>query len=156
MSRQPIYILGCYQIDFARNWTREGATLFDLFCETVGKGLESSRLDAGEVQVAHVGNFVAPLFTGQSHLGGFFGHIDPAMAYMPASSHESACASGSMALLGAMADLEAGRYDLACVLGIELMRSVPGDQGVESLRAAAWVDKEWVETPMCGPVTLTI
>jgi len=151
VSKPRIYILGGYQSDFAQNWARQGVTLFDSFANAVRKGLESAALDAHELGVGHVGNFVSDLFTGQAHLGGFFGHVDPALCYLPASRHEAACASGSMALLAAMADLEAGRYDLACVLGIEMMRNVSGDQAAANLRAAAWVEREWCDTPYVWP-----
>jgi acetyl-CoA C-acetyltransferase len=151
MSAEPIYILGGHQSDFSRNIVREGGSIADLFIDTVRTGLAATQLDPSEIEVGHVANFVAPLFTGQAHLGGFFGHVDPAMANMPASSHEAACASGSMAMLAAMANLESGRYDLACVLGIEVMRNVPGEQAASNLRPAAWVDKEWQNTPYVWP-----
>jgi len=151
MNHQRIYILGGHQTDFSRNWSREGQSMFDVFSDTMHRGLENSRLDASDVQVGHVGNFVGDLFCGQAQLGGFFGHVDPKLAYLPASRHEAACASGSMAILSAMTDLESGRYDLACVLGIEIMRNVSGIQAAENLRAAAWVDKEWQHTPLVWP-----
>ena len=146
-----VYILGGYQTDFSRNWAREGFSLFDMFADTVNHGLEATQLEAAEIETGHVGNFVSDLFTGQAHLGGFFGHVDPAMATMPASRHEAACASGSMALFAAMAEIEAGRYDLACVTGIEMMRNVPGEQAANNLRPAAWIDKEWSETKLVWP-----
>ena len=151
MTTKRIYILGGYQSDFAKNWTREEQSLFDLFSDTVNKGLTATQLDPNDINVGHVSNFVGELFSGQAHLGGFFGHVDPALTYLPASRHEAACASGSMALLAAMADLESGRYDLACVLGIELMRNVSGKQAAEYLRPAAWADKEWCNTPYVWP-----
>lgn len=114
-------------------------------------GLEKTKLSPNQIDVGHVGNFVSDLFCGQAQLGGFFGHVDPELAYMPASRHEAACASGSMAILSAMTDLESGRYDLACVMGIEMMRNVSGDQAAEHLRAAAWSDKEWQNTPYLWP-----
>lgn len=150
-AKARIYILGGYQSDFAQNWARQGMTLFDGFADTVRNGLQAAALDAKEIDVGHVGNFVSDLFTGQAHLGGFFGHVDPALRYVPASRHEAACASGSMALLAAMADLEAGRYDLACVVGVEMMRNVSGDQAADNLRAAAWVGREWCDTPYVWP-----
>ncbi len=151
MTKQRIYMLGGHQTDFSRNWARENLSLFDMFSHTLQQGLEDSQLNADDIQVGHVGNFVADLFCGQAQLGGFFGHVDPSLTYLPASRHEAACASGSMAILSAMADLESGRYDLACVMGIEMMRNVPGDQAAEHLRAAAWVDKEWQNTPYVWP-----
>ncbi|WP_427453736.1 acetyl-CoA acetyltransferase [Litorimonas sp. WD9-15] len=137
-----IYILGGHQTDFSVNWARQEKTLFDMFSEAVLKGLETSKLDAKDVQVGHVGNFVAELFTGQGMLGGFFGHVHPDFSGMPSSRHEGACASGSLAILGAMTDLESGRYDLACVAGIELMRNVPGKIAANNLGAAIWVGEE--------------
>lgn len=149
MRSNDIYILGGHQTDFACNWQRESKQLYDLFADCVQAGLASTALEASEIDVGHVGNFVSASYTGQAHLGGFFGHVDPAMAYLPASSHEAACASGSMALLAAMADLESGRYDLACVLGIEMMRT---DHHVsDPLAAAAWVNQEWPEADYLWP-----
>lgn len=151
MSKQRIYILGGHQSDFATNQGRQGASVAQLFIDTVRSGLSACRLDPGDIEVGHVGNFEASLFCGQSHLGGFFGHVSPAMANMPAMRHEAACASGSMALLAAMADLEAGRYQTACVLGIEIMRNVSGEQAAANLRGAAWADKEWQQAPYVWP-----
>lgn len=151
MRAQRIYVLGGHQTDFARHWSRDGVTIAGGFIDTVQQGLQATQLNPADVQVGHVGNFVSDLFTGQAHLGGFFGHVDPALRYLPASRHEAACASGSMALLAAMADLEAGRYDLACVLGIEMMRNQGGDQAAENLRAAAWVDQEWCDARYVWP-----
>ncbi|MEO1657791.1 MAG: acetyl-CoA acetyltransferase [Pseudomonadota bacterium] len=135
---EPVYILGGTQTDFATNWARQDKSLFDLFADTVREALEVCRLDASEVEVGHVGNFVAELFAGQGLLGGFFGHVDPGFSGMPSSRHEGACASGSLAALAAMADIESGRYGLACVAGIELMRNVSGQIAADHLGAAAW------------------
>lgn len=151
MSAPKVYILGGAQSDFARNWTREGLSLFDMFREVTLQGLEQTALDPAMIEVGHIGNFVAELFAGQGHLGGFFGHVDPAMAGMPSCRHEAACASGSMAILAAMADIEAGRYQLACVLGLELMRNIPGDQAAENLRPAGWNGREAQDTPFVWP-----
>ncbi len=92
-------------------------------------GLDATALDADEIETGHVGNFTAELFAAQGLLGGFFGLVDPAWDGLPTARHEAACASGSVALLAATAEIEAGRYDLACVVGIEQMRNVPGRIG---------------------------
>ena len=109
---EPVFILGGLQTDFARNWAREGLEIADVMRETVLGGLEQSRIDAREIEVAHVGNFVAELFCNQGHLGGVFAAVHPDLAGVPAARHEGACASGSLALMAAMADLESGRYGL--------------------------------------------
>jgi acetyl-CoA C-acetyltransferase len=146
-----IYILGGAQTDFARKWSREGHDLFDLFSETLHTGLEKTKIDAHEIDTCHVGNFAGELLCGQGHLGGFFAQAHPHLRGKPASRHEAACASGSMAILAATAELEAGRYDLACVLGVEMMRNQSGRDVAHHLGAAAWVNHEGIETPWVWP-----
>jgi acetyl-CoA C-acetyltransferase len=136
------YIIGGYQTDFARNWNREGKELVDLFGEALDGALEDSGLQPGDLDVAHVGNFVAELFAGQGLIGGFFAQRYPELSGLPTSRHEAACASGSMAILAAMRDIEAGHYGTACVLGIELMRNVDGQTGAEHLGSACWAGHE--------------
>ena len=137
-----IYILGGSQSDFARNWAREGLGIYEMFEDSLREALTNAELEPGQIEVGHVGNFVAELFTRQGLLGGFFGQVFPELAMLPTSRHEAACASGSIALLSAMRDLEAGHYDVACVLGLELMRNTDGKTGAEYLGAAAWQGKE--------------
>lgn len=150
-SSSRIYILGGTQTDFARKWSREGLDLFDLFSKTLHLGLEDVGLDAEEIETCHVGNFAGELLSGQGHLGGFFAQAHPQLRGKPASRHEAACASGSMAILAATAELEANRYDLACVLGVEMMRNLPGRDVAHHLGAAAWVNHEGIDTPWVWP-----
>lgn len=140
--KQKIYLLGGAQTDFSENWSRSNKSIFDLFSTAVLAALENTRLEPKDIDVGHVGNFVAELFTGQGMLGGYFGHVHPEFSGMPATRHEGACASGSLAALAAMADLESGRYETACVAGVEFMRNVPGEVATRYLGAAAWVGRE--------------
>jgi acetyl-CoA C-acetyltransferase len=150
-SPPPVHVLGGFQTDFARNVTREGRVLADLVRETAQGALAAAAVDAREVEVGHVGNFAAELFVGQGHLGGLLVEADPAFVGLPTSRHEAACASGSVALLAAMADLQAGRYDLALVLGVELMRNGSGLDASAKLGAAAWVPRETEGIPQVWP-----
>jgi acetyl-CoA C-acetyltransferase len=138
----PVFVLGGAQTDFARHWSREGLGLTDLMRETAQSALRAAKVDAGDVEVGHVGNFVAELFCGQGHLGGLLIEADAAFEGMPTSTHEAACAAGGAALMAAMADLESGRYDCALVIGVELMRHVKGDAAARHLGAAAYVPRE--------------
>ena len=137
-----IHILGGYQTDFARSWAAEGLGLYEMLREASFGALESAGVPAEDVQVAHVGNLAGELFAGQAHLGGMVSSLDPAWAMLPTSRHEAACASGSMAILAAMADLEAGRYDVALVVGVELMRNVSAKEAAQHLGSAAWAGRE--------------
>ena len=137
-----VFILGGVQSDFARHLAREGGTLDTLVGETVDAVLEDAHLDVSAIEAIHVGNAFGELFTGQAQLGAMPATARPALWGVPASRHEAACASGSMAILAAMADIEAGRYACVLVLGVEQERNVPGDVGARHMGAAAWVGRE--------------
>jgi acetyl-CoA C-acetyltransferase len=145
------YILGGWQSDFADPWTRTGWDTATAFAETVGSGLAAVDLEPRDIETGHVGNFAGELFAGQGLLGGFFAMLHADFNGMPTARHEAACASGSVAILAAAAELEAGRYDLACVVGIEQMRNVSGEQAARHLGAAAWAGHEYLDTPFAWP-----
>lgn len=153
MAQRGVFVLGGAQTDFSRVWTRESLGAADLMREVVQDALESASVPARDVEVGHVGNFAGELYVGQGHLGGLLVEADPAFAGLPTSRHEAACASGSMAVLAAMADIESGRYDIALVVGIEIMRTTSGFESQKNLAAGAWVPREtdgvdylWPET----------
>jgi acetyl-CoA C-acetyltransferase len=150
-----VYVLGGWQSDFAQVWSRQGMDLADAFAEGVNHGLAATALDASEIDTGHVGNFAAELFAGQGLLGGFFAQADAAFDGLPTARHEAACASGSVALLAATAEIEDGRYDLACVIGIEQMRNVPGKTAAEHLGAAAWRGHEYDDAAFVWPAAFS-
>lgn len=147
----PVYILGGHQTDFARNITREGGGLFELLEEVVQGALTATSIDAKDIESGHVGNFVGELFTGQGQIGGMLSAIDPGLYGTPASRHEAACASGSIAMLAATAEIESGRYDCVLVTGVEVERNVPGQQAASHLGAALWVNREAQEAQYPWP-----
>ena len=137
-----VYILGGYQTDFARNWRKEESNLRDIMGEAVQGALEATGLDAHQIDTAHVGNFAGELYAKQGQMGGFFAEIDPDFGGMPTSRHEAACASGSISILMAAAEIEAGRYDTAVVLGVEQMKTVSPVEGGDFLGTAGWYELE--------------
>jgi acetyl-CoA C-acetyltransferase len=140
-DRNDVYVLGGFQTDFARNWTKERKHFLAMMREAVEGALERTSVEPREIDVAHVGNFAAELYCKQGHLGAFFVEIDPAFSGLPTSRHEAACASGSIAL-AASAEIEASRYGLACVVGIEQMKTVDAATGGDFLGTAAWYEEE--------------
>jgi acetyl-CoA C-acetyltransferase len=138
----PVYVLGGAQTDFARNWTKEGKHFVAMMREATLAALEATRIEPREVETAHVGNFAAELYAKQGHIGAFFVEVDPAFSGLPTSRHEAACASGSIALIAASAEIEAARYDLACVVGVEQMKTVDSTTGGDYLGTAAWYERE--------------
>ncbi len=138
----PVYVLGGAQTDFARNWSKEGKHFVAMMREATLGALEATGIEAKEVETAHVGNFAAELYAKQGHIGAFFVEIDPTFSGLPTSRHEAACASGSIALIAASAEIEAARYDLACVVGVEQMKTVDSTTGGDYLGTAAWYERE--------------
>ncbi|MDI2125882.1 acetyl-CoA acetyltransferase [Yinghuangia seranimata] len=136
------FILGGAQTDFARHWAKEGLGLRDMLREAVEEALADAAVDVADVDVVHIGNLAGELFAGQAQLGGLAALAVPGLAGLPSTRHEAACASGGTALLAADADLAAGRYDLALVVGVELMRNVPADQAAAHLGSATWAGHE--------------
>ncbi|MGC2494235.1 acetyl-CoA acetyltransferase [Candidatus Binatus sp.] len=138
----PVYVLGGAQTDFARNWSKEGKHFVAMMREATLGALAATKIEPREVETAHVGNFAAELYAKQGHIGAFFVEIDPTFSGLPTSRHEAACASGSIALIAASAEIEAARYDLACVVGVEQMKTVDSTTGGDYLGTAAWYERE--------------
>lgn len=148
---KDVFILGGYQTDFARNYSRENKDIAALMEETVDGALDRCKIEAGEVETAHIGNFAAELFCNQGVLGGLFAAIRPEFNGLPSGRHEAACASGSLAVLGAAADIEAEHYGLACVLGVEFMKNVPAKAAGEYLAVAARTGHEFTDANYVWP-----
>lgn len=148
---ESVWIVGGYQSDFSRNVSREGLEVSDLVAEVARGALDAAGIDLGRVGVVHVGNAFGQVYTGQGHLGAMPATVLPELWGVPATRHEGACASGSLAVLAAMADLESGRYDCALVLGVEIEKNVPGDLGSRHMEGAAWLGHEGTSTSYMWP-----
>jgi acetyl-CoA C-acetyltransferase len=146
-----VWILGGYQSDFARNLTKEGFDFADLTREIVDATLTAAKIDAADIDVVHVANAFGEMFAEQGHLGAMPATVCDGLWDTPASRHEAACASGSIAVLAAMADLRAGNYDTALALGVELEKTVPGDTAARHLGAAAWIGHEGADATFLWP-----
>jgi acetyl-CoA C-acetyltransferase len=146
-----VWILGGYQSDFARNLTKEGVDFADLTREIVDATLAAAKIGARDIDVVHVANAFGEMFAEQGHLGAMPATVCDGLWDTPASRHEAACASGSVAALAAMADLRAGNYDTALVLGVELEKTVHGDTAARHLGAAAWTGHEGADAKYLWP-----
>ncbi len=142
MASTDVWIAGSYQSDYALNYAREGLEISDMVAEAVTGTLTAAGLAPEDVEAIHVGNAFGQLFTGQGQLGAMPATVEPLLWGKPAARHEAACASGSVAVLAAMAEIEAGHYDCVLVLGVEQERNVPGSQAPRHLGAAAWIGHE--------------
>lgn len=147
----PVYILGGYQTDFAKAWARQGQDISDMTRETALGAIEASRVDASDIQSIHVGNAFGELQRRQAHLGAMVAQVVPELWGVPAMRHEGACASSSLAVLSAMAEIEAGRYDCVLVLGVEEFKNLPGNEASVNQNAAAWQDREGFDCTFMWP-----
>jgi acetyl-CoA C-acetyltransferase len=75
-------------------------------------------------------------------LGAFFVEFDPMFKGLHTSRLEGACASSALAVLSAMAHIQADIYECICVIGVEQMKTVNPTKGGDFLGTAAWYEKE--------------
>ncbi len=149
----PVYVLGGYQSDFAKVWSRHGQDISDMTREATLGAMADARVAPEAIQTIHVGNAFAELQRGQAQLGSMVAQMVPELWGVPAMRHEGACASSSLAVLAAMAEIEAGRYDCALVLGVEEQKNLPGDESSVIQNAAAWQGREDIDCRFMWPAT---
>ncbi len=151
--RSDIWILGGYQSDFARNLAKEDRSVADLTAEVVVGTLEASGIQPDSIESIHVGNAFGQLYNGQGHLGAMPATVVDELWGVPAMRHEAACASSSIAVLTAMAEIEAGRYDCVLVIGVEQEKTMPGADAAKVQEAAALVGVDNVDVDLIWPAT---
>jgi len=145
-----VYVLGGAQTDFQRNWTKEGKGIFALLSEIVDDGLKSIGLSYEDVKelnnqgriACFVGNFIGEYYVNQGHLGALLTEINPAFYGVPSARYEAACASGSVALDAAITKIRVEDYDVALVIGWELMKTVDSKTCGDYLGRAAIYEQE--------------
>lgn len=145
-----VYILGGAQTDFERNWTKEGKGMVALLKEIMTDGLRESGLSFDDIEELNkdnrvscfVGNFIAEKYTEQGHLGAFLTEVNESFYGVPSARYEAACASSSVAIDAAATKIRAGEYDVAVVVGWELMKTVDSAVGGDFLGRAAYYEKE--------------
>lgn len=150
MEGNKVYVLGGAQTDFERNWTKEGKNEIALLKEAVKDALRNTNISMDDIKTLNkknkaacfVGNFIAENYINQGHLGALVTEIDEAFYGIPTARYEAACASGSVALDNAISRVRLGDYDLAIVIGWELMKTVSSKVGADFIGKAAYYTKE--------------
>ena len=146
---KKIYILGGAQTDFERNWTKEGKSFVAMMSEVTTATLQSVNIDVEEIRrlntegrvAGYIANFGAERYLKQAHLNAFMDEVDDVFIGMPAMRYESACASGSAAILSAICQIGTC-YDVGIVLGMEIMKSLSTLDGANVLGGAAFYEEE--------------
>lgn len=147
----PVFILRGHQTDFSKVWSRQGQDISHMICEAVLQATEKATVPLSQIQSIHVGNAFGELQRRQAHLGSMVSQVVPDLWGVPAMRHEGACASSSLAVLAAMAEIEAGRYDCVLVVGAEELKNLPGDESSVNQNAAAWQGHEDIDCRFMWP-----
>lgn len=150
MISNKVYILGGAQTDFERNWSKEGKGAIALLKEVIQDGLKDTNITYDDIEklnnenkvACFVGNFLGEYFINQGHLGALLTEVNPIFSGLPSARYEAACASGSAALDAAISKIRVGDYDLAFVIGWELMKTVDSVTCGDYLGRAALYDEE--------------
>jgi acetyl-CoA C-acetyltransferase len=147
---KKIYVLGGAQTDFERNWSKEGKGVIALLKEVIDDGLKNINLTYEDIidlnkqgKIAcFVGNFIGEYYINQGHLGALLTEVNPAFYGVPSARYEAACASGSVALDAAITKIKAEDYEIALVIGFELMKTVDSKSCGDFLGRAAFYEDE--------------
>ncbi|MEE0264472.1 MAG: acetyl-CoA acetyltransferase [Acutalibacteraceae bacterium] len=145
-----VYILGGAQTDFERNWKKEGKNMIAMLKEVITDAFENAEISFDDVKelnkenrvACFVGNFIAEKYVDQGHLGAFLTEVDSSFYGVPSARYEAACASSSVAIDAAQTKIMAGEYDVAIVVGWELMKTVDTGLCGDYLGRAAYYEKE--------------
>lgn len=147
---EKVYILGGAQTDFQRNWNKEGKNVIALLRENIFDALENVDISKEDIiklnkenRIAiFVGNFISENYINQGHLGALLTEVDPCFYGVPSARYEAACASGSVAIDSASSKIKDGTYDVAIVIGFEMMKAVDSKEGGNFLGKAAYYEEE--------------
>lgn len=145
-----IYILGGSQTDFQRNWTKEGKNVIALLRENIFDALDKIEMSIEDIEMLKarnkiaifVGNFIAEDYLNQGHLGALLTEVDSIFYGIPSARYEAACASGSVAIDAACSKIRDNTYDVAIVIGFEIMKTVNSKIGGNFLGKAAYYENE--------------
>ncbi len=96
---------------------------------------------ANNIDEIVVGNFMAERFNKQGQLGGFAGMIDKDLEFKPSMRVEGACASGGLALVTGIKNIQAETSEVTLAVGVEVQNTIKAIYGADVLAGAGWFQK---------------
>lgn len=153
-NRRKIYVvggdlttfIGKYHPDFI--WKghedygeKENPTLEEHLSDAINGAFDKTGVDPEAIERGYVGNFAGELFSNQGHLGAMAVRANEKLHGTPFSREEGACASGSLAVRGAVDAINAGQ-DVVMAAGAEVQTTVSAREGAGYLARAAHWDEE--------------
>jgi acetyl-CoA acetyltransferase len=118
MAGNGVYVVGVGMTPLGKMPER---SVKDLTQEAVSAALQDAGTDAQTIEAAWFSNTRQPMLEGQNTVRGQIALRSFGLHGIPIANIENACASGSTALLQAVASLKAGMADVALVVGAEKM-----------------------------------
>lgn len=118
MMSSSVYIIGAAMTAFGK---RLNDSVKSLTAEAARGALTDAGVEAGDIEAAWFSNTRQPMLEGQNTIRGQIALRPLGLTGIPIANVENACASGSTALLQAMAAIRAGMADIALVVGAEKM-----------------------------------
>jgi acetyl-CoA C-acetyltransferase len=107
----------------------------DLFAEAALAAREEAGVPRDDYETLHYGNFMGALAERQGHQGPLV--AEAAGLDVPATRHESACASAGLAVREAVKDVRSGEHDVVLAGGMERMTNLDTSDVTDSLAMAA-------------------
>ncbi len=115
---RDVFIAGISMTPFGK---RLDESVKSLTSDAVGAALEDAGIGTGDIQSAWFANTRQPMLEGQNTIRGQIALRAAGITAIPIANIENACASGSTAILQAMAAIRADMIDVALVVGAEKM-----------------------------------
>ncbi len=113
-----VFIAGVSMTAFGK---RLDDTVKSLTAMAVREALDDAGIEPGDIQAAWFANTRQPMLEGQNTIRGQIALRSAGISGIPIANIENACASGSTAVLQAMAAIRADMVDIALVVGTEKM-----------------------------------
>lgn len=115
---------------------KENPTLEELLSQVVLAACKNAGIEPGQIGKGYVGNFAGELFTSQGHLGSMVSRAHDDLVGKPMTRVEGACASGGLAVVGAIESIHAG-HDIVLACGAEVQTTVSARDGADYLARAS-------------------
>jgi len=115
---RDVFIVGISMTPFGK---RLDETVKSLTSAAVRDALKDAGIDTGDIQAAWFANTRQPMLEGQNTIRGQIALRCAGITAIPIANIENACASGSTAMLQAIAAIRAEMIDVALVVGAEKM-----------------------------------
>jgi len=129
--------IGCTR--FGELWE---SSFRDLIVSAGVEALEDAGVAGEDIDAMFVGNMSGGQFIKQEHIGSLIADYSGlATLSIPSMRVEGACASGGLAMHGAVLAIASGYYDVVVAAGVEKMTDVGADMATDALAAAS--DREW-------------